>query len=50
MTIRELHHAVEGYMEAHGMEKAPDWDELLDMIEESEPTPSIVGKPGAISW
>lgn len=49
MTIRELHYAVDGYIEAHGMEKAPDYDELLDMLEDSMPTLSIVGKPGAIS-
>lgn len=46
MTIRELHYAVDGYIEAHGMEKAPDYDDLLDMLEDAEPTLSIVGKPG----
>lgn len=49
MTIRELHHAIDGYMEAHGMEKSPDYDELLDMIDNSQPSFSIVGRPGAVS-
>jgi len=46
MTIRELYFAVEGYMEAHGMQKGPDYDELLDMLDNDTPTTSIKNKPG----
>lgn len=45
MTVRELHHAVDGYAEAHGMGRGPDYDELLDWLENEPDTPSIRNRP-----
>lgn len=47
MTVRELHRAVDGYANAHGMNRGPNYDELLAWAESEPDTPSIRKKPPA---
>lgn len=47
MTVRELHRAVDGYANAHGMSRGPNYDDLLVWAEDEPDTLSIRGRPAA---